>query len=243
MLSNSIRELGWQSQIKLDPNDNNATGPLLKELSIWKSIKDSPFCDSAQKGFLNGRWKENSEFVWWLSEVLSSCRSFECLKVHDKIYSILGVFAHSFPGLSISEYISPNYDIPVNELFTHVTKLVLTHSLALSYVSDTRRASSDSLKLNLPSWVIDYSCAEKTVDICSINPGSDTSAAIRRQFPGFSFTQTTLRCYGSQFDTVDEVQLGTLADAIQSETAFRDLLRFYLSMPLEIRGRRRMELF
>ncbi|KAE9377551.1 hypothetical protein N431DRAFT_478780 [Stipitochalara longipes BDJ] len=97
--------------------------------------------------------------------------------------------------------------------------------------------------LNIPSWVIDYSHATYAVDICGINPGLDVSAPIRGQFPGFSFTQTTLRCYGAQFDTVDEVQLGTLADAIDSETAFRNLLRFYLSMPLEIRGRRRIELF
>ncbi|KAF4625919.1 hypothetical protein G7Y89_g12245 [Cudoniella acicularis] len=243
MLSNSIRRLGWQTQIKIDPNNNNVTGPLLQELSVWQSIKDSPFCGSAQKAFLKGRWKENSEFVWWLSEVLQSCRRSACQNVHDKVYSILGVVAHSFPGISISEYISPNYNIPINELFTHVTKLILMHSLTLSYVSDTRRTSSDSRKLNIPSWVIDYSCAEQTVDICKINPGLDTSAAIRCQFPGFSFTQTTLRCYGAQFDTVDEVQRGTLADAAQSETGFRNLLRFYLSIPLEIRGRRRMELF
>lgn len=242
MLSKSIMRLGWQNQIKLDPNDN-ATSPLLKELVVWQFIKGSPFCGSAQKEFLKGRWKENSEFVWWLSELLDSCRSFGCQKVHDKVYSILGVFAHSFPGLSISEYVSPNYNTPINELFTHVTKLVLTNSLTLSYVSDTRRTSRDCRKLNIPSWVIDYSCRQRAVDICSINTSVDTSAAIRRQFPGFSLTLTTLRCYGAQFDTVDEVQLETLTDVIQSETAFRNLLRFYLSIPLEIRGRRRMELF
>jgi len=147
------------------------------------------------------------EFVWWLSEVLSSCRSFECLKVHDKIYSILGVLlTHSlaFPSQSIYHKLRH----PSKRTFHSCDKAssdALTRiELCFGYQKGFQRFFEAQPSL-VGYWLLLW---QRKQSIYAASTQFGYVCGYKTSIPGFSFTQTTLRCYGAQFDTVDEVQLG-----------------------------------
>ncbi|KAI5922684.1 heterokaryon incompatibility protein-domain-containing protein [Camillea tinctor] len=86
---------------------------------------------------------------------LIRCRTYNALKRHDKVYSLLGLVVPK--GQECPELLYPNYDLTAAELYTNVTTYILENVEGLHVLA---HAEGDDFKCfpGLPSWVPDWSC-------------------------------------------------------------------------------------
>jgi hypothetical protein len=212
----------------------------LSKMRSWRNILD--FDLAKQFKFSQGRWKDGSELVFWLSVVLDCCGDGACHDGRDKIYSVLGIVDQQFSIQSITDHITPNYKVGARDLYTCVTKLVLDYSASLDYIADTGRRSEKACNLTLPSWVVDYSSGVIDYGFRITSQYFDAALCAKSIYPQFLVTTTEITCYGAQFGMINDVGKYPMYQ-IESIDHFRHLLEFYLSLPRHINGRRRMEMF
>lgn len=98
--------------------------------------------------------------VWLakLSKLAEVMRSSSTTDPRDRIYAFLGLADESRPW-SMKNPIVVSYEIPVVEVFTSFTSLLLTQKPLLTELSDVEDASTREIA-GLPSWVPDYSVAK-----------------------------------------------------------------------------------
>ncbi|KAJ8105661.1 hypothetical protein ONZ43_g7339 [Nemania bipapillata] len=92
-----------------------------------------------------------------LLHALTRCRSFEAMKDHDKIYSVLSLAAQD-QGES-SELLYPNYDHKIARVYTDATGYILKNVDGLRVLA---HAEGDVFRNipGLPSWVPDWSVSK-----------------------------------------------------------------------------------
>ncbi|KAI0867775.1 hypothetical protein GGS24DRAFT_484527 [Hypoxylon argillaceum] len=92
-----------------------------------------------------------------LLHALIRCRSFEALKDHDKIYSVLGLAARDH-GES-SDLLYPNYDHTPAQVYTNATKYILKNVDDLHVLAHAEGDVFRNIQ-GLPSWVPDWSVSK-----------------------------------------------------------------------------------
>ncbi|KAL7623165.1 hypothetical protein AAE478_006846 [Parahypoxylon ruwenzoriense] len=127
---------------------NTFKGPLFADLSMTSlSYKNPAKIAQMKKDFL----REESSV---LLHSLIRCRTYEASKDHDKVYSLLGLQSQDY-----SNYLVPDYNKSVAELYTDVAKYILETSDNLHILA---HAEGDRFRQvsGLPTWVPDWSVKE-----------------------------------------------------------------------------------
>lgn len=187
----------------------------------------------------------------WFQEVLNTIRSTGCLVPHDKIYASLGIAASHFKKTPITQYIKPDYSMPIEDLLVLVSKEIfarptsLLNDLAVTpkYSIFTREVLP---RLDIPSWVIDYTepfAAYFTMSsmpyIVSECPPFQANGKERILYE-VTTTETTLKSSGACFQTIEEVCPAEIIDIIRPENIL-SFLEFSCSIFPTTSERRRSE--
>ncbi|PVH89978.1 hypothetical protein DL98DRAFT_508199 [Cadophora sp. DSE1049] len=139
----------------------------------------------------------------YLQYMIQEIRRYQASNMKDKIYAVLGLVKGFLPKDS-AEHITPDYSLPLEDIYTSVTMSILIELPILSCLSYIGSKTSGMTALKLPSWVPDYRTALGRVPLIHLgkhtnfNASSIDSAkpAIRR------FRGHTLELQGRLVDTV-----------------------------------------
>jgi hypothetical protein len=144
----------------------------LRKIS-WQSFRRSVIClrlkPIATNGLQQGLWirfSEATHALFCLCQITRGQYRFvhlrfsqqlvACQDSRDRIYSVLSLLCDNDRLLRIE----PNYNLPVEDLFTDVAQRILRRMCSLSFLNSCHQASN---VLRLPSWVPDWSaCHPKT---------------------------------------------------------------------------------
>jgi hypothetical protein len=214
-------------------------------------IRVAPFCNT------RGNWiwqqppqwlswdKEGTPF-WWFIQAVNIGRGSHCLDKRDKIYSVLGIASRHFSNGSLADFLTPDYNIPAEELFSQITVNLLKHSKSLDVLSFV---CGHSKTLNLPTWVTDWSVGSKTIPLTHLRVRFNAGLCGLSNSPRFTATAKTMTCFGARFDIIEEVQEYRHSDLKGNNIVsfglkhFYSLLQFCLTLPENINGKCRMEVF
>jgi hypothetical protein len=185
---------------------------------------------------------DEAAFEWFLS-TLALSRIAGCQDKRDHIYSVLGIADRYFINKRITHYLTPSYNISLENLLILVAIKLFEHSRYIdSILSDVGACPEDSRSRKLPSWVPDYcSPLSNAQPLLGVGDGNAFDAALCLS-AGRSercLSMTTMTCSGALFDTVQQVSIFESTRTC----GVRSLLEFCLSLPQQANGRRRLEVF
>lgn len=136
-----------------------------------------------------------------LHESLTTVRSLDSERGHDKVYGVIGIFA-AISGKEIDDLLRPNYGRTVQEVFTRVTWLLLRELPNLSILSSVEDASQRRLE-GLPSWVPDWTSAITNNSLVSMLSPSSNASMVAEAYQGYrKETDSSLVLNGALFDTI-----------------------------------------
>lgn len=243
-----IRTLGWDAELSSEFSRFYQIFPvkdLLLELPVleYASSLVNNYLPSFERE--ESRWKHGAEPIWALSSILLACRQYKCHEKRDKIYSALGIVSKAFPNNPITKAIVPNYTVTVEKVFIDATILILEYSRTLDYLSDTRhrvRQRQQMEGLHIPSWVHDYSVPYQAYSLAYRNLRFDAALCETSSFPTFNITGSAIICYGTYFDTIEEIQGSTLEEIEgPGSQPLLEFFQFYLELRHQLQGRPRLE--
>lgn len=185
--------------------------------------------------FLEARYGTKTELevaAAWIAYLLSLVRHMESTERHDKIYSIMGMA--KFFSSKIDELVVPDYDQPIESVYTSVTAALLLNSRYLSILAHVGDTSNNQLT-NIPSWVIDYSSTNATNPILEFGKGQAThfDASLTSELAPFprKIEGTRLTLEGAKFDHITMVSPDTLSEVIEDPHHFEEFLKFIGHLP------------
>jgi Heterokaryon incompatibility protein (HET) len=196
--------------------------------------------------FLETRYGTKTELesaAAWLAYLLSLARAMESTERHDKIYSILGM-AKLFSS-EIDELVTPDYDRPIESVYTSVTTRLLLHNRYLSTLAQAADIS-DRVLPDLPSWVIDYSSINASKPILEFGKGQAThfDASLTSELPLFPrrIEGSKLTLVGAKFDHISAVSPVTFNQLLDESCHLEEFLSFVANLPNRyLDGRSRTE--
>lgn len=158
--------------------------------------------------------------------LLSFLRPFDSSDPRDKIYSAIGIINKFLPE-GLSPFISPRYDVEVENVYESAATFLLEHLPDLSILSMVEDRSRRKI-CSLPSWVPDFSSrqAEQSLQAQSIEP-YDTSAGLSFS-RSWSVDNSVLTVRGATLDTVAELGLSLAATPLQPHESSDQLLLWHL---------------
>jgi hypothetical protein len=113
--------------------------------------------DSMKRWFLGlGAYSPEHQWYFFLYYLILLIRSFEASDLHDKIYAVLGIAGRFLPT-DLDVPVIPDYSLPVPEIYSRTSALLLKHVPGLQLLSQVEDSKSRQLG-GLPSWSPDYSC-------------------------------------------------------------------------------------
>ena len=152
----------------------------------------------------------------FLHECLTTVRTLESKRRHDKIYGVLGIFKKIW-GDDLDTLLQPDYSLPIQEVFTRVAWLLLCELPNLSILSSVEDASQRRLK-GLLSWVPDWTSVITNNSLAIML--TSNAAIVPEGYQGYrERTGNLLHLNGSFFNTItdfaDSPQISAASDIVE----------------------------
>ncbi|KAK0124224.1 hypothetical protein ONS95_009200 [Cadophora gregata] len=209
-----LRDSGWRHSLAegMDSNPRGGIGDEADRLLEYRDQvlhggpRDPKFANLFAAA--NGASTDIELWFSYLQYMIQEIRRYQASNMKDKIYAVLGLVKGFLPNGS-AEHITPDYSLPLPDIYTSVTMSILIELPILSCLSYVGSKPSGMTSLSLPSWVPDYRAALGRVPI--IHLGNHTcfnvsnihmaKPAIRR------FRGHTLEVQGRLVDTVTDFSI------------------------------------
>ena len=158
--------------------------------------------------------------------LLSWIRPFDSSDPRDKIYGVIGIINKFLPE-GLGPFISPRYDVEVENVYESAATYLLEHLPGLSILSMVEDRSRRKI-CSLPSWVPDFSSrqAEQSLQAQSSVP-CDASAGLSFSH-SWSVEKSVLTVRGATLDTIAELGMPLATPPRQPHESSAQLLLWHL---------------
>ena len=238
-----LRSTGWGPLIsQVISKHNNTKGfAWLEEPLRWHLVMNAS--RPKVENIIHSETLHDEAAFQWLQNTLSLSRVAKCQDRRDHIYSILGLAGRYFINKPITHYIKPSYKITLENLLTLVAIRLFEHSRYIDNVlSDVGECSEDDDSIKLPSWVPNYCLPllkSQPLTRIGVDTAFDAALCSKSGRSERALSMTAMTCLGAAFATVLEVHKFETAKT----SGVRSLLQFCLSVPQQMNGPRRLEVF
>ncbi|KAH7343023.1 heterokaryon incompatibility protein-domain-containing protein [Rhexocercosporidium sp. MPI-PUGE-AT-0058] len=172
-----LRDSGWRHSLAEGMN-SNPRGGIGDEADRLLEYRDQvqnggPNDPKFAKMFADANGASSDLELWfsYLQYMIQEIRRYQASNMKDKIYAVLGLVKKFNPEYS-ADHITPDYSLPLEDIYTSVTMSILIELPILSCLSYIGNKPSGLDCLRLPSWVPDYRAALGKVPL--IHLGNNT---------------------------------------------------------------------
>lgn len=153
-----------------------------------------------------------------LEKLLVYSRYFNATNDRDRVYALLGMWEQSLVHKKVHEQIHPDYDLPVEKVYTQASWATIREMADLNILSLVEDASYRKLH-NLPSWVPDYSAHPQSYPLVD-NLRAPSGQERWKASDGLDFTVPVQEDLGNLL--VEGLCIDTIADFAATETEVTD---------------------
>ena len=159
-----LRDSGWRHSLAegMNANPRGGIGDEADRLLEYRDQvlnggpKDPKFANLF--AVANGASSELELWFSYLQYMIQEIRRYQASNMKDKIYAVLGLVKGFLPKDS-AEHITPDYSLPLEDIYTSVTMSILIELPIMSCLSYIGGKPSGLAGLSIPSWVPDYRAA------------------------------------------------------------------------------------
>ncbi|KAG4441387.1 hypothetical protein IFR05_003144 [Cadophora sp. M221] len=204
-----LRDSGWRHSLAegMNSNPRGGIGDEADRLLEYRDqvLNGGPRDPKFAKMFADANGAGSDLELWfsYLQYMIQEIRRYQASNMKDKIYAVLGLVKGFLPPGSV-EHITPDYSLPLEDIYTSVTMSILIELPILSCLSYIGNRPSELGGLRLPSWVPDYRAALGRVPLIHLGNHTcfnasriDLATPAPRRFRGH-----TLEIRGRLVDTV-----------------------------------------
>jgi hypothetical protein len=204
-----IRENGWRHALA-EFVGSNPRGGIGDEADRLLEYRDQVYCGGPQDPYLqllfsrqNGAASPKQFWFSYLQYMIQEIRRFQATDERDHIYAVFGL-AKRFMPPNMTDPLRPDYSLTCEELYTFVTRLFIRELPILSSLSYV-----GAKRLELPSWVPDYSLALGRKPLIHLGRydvfDASCTKSTAREEPQFADLGRELVLRGTKIDEVVEV--------------------------------------
>lgn len=204
-----LRDSGWRHSLAegMNSNPRGGIGDEADRLLEYRDqvLNGGPSDPKFTNMFAaaNGASSELELWFSYLQYMIQEIRRYQASNMKDKVYAVLGLVKGFLPKDSAG-HITPDYSLPLEDIYTSVTMSILLELPILSCLSYVGNKPIGLTSLSLPSWVPDYRAALGRVPLihlgnhtCFNASGVDPPISAFRRFQGH-----ILELQGRLVDTV-----------------------------------------